>query len=142
MPPDVRVNCGIGQLEAINQTKVNMTVWLGNYPIPTDPAPYSRQRDAIVDALKKYVEVWKDATSKEKEKTEVMTVLQLTERMGRKVAGINLLEIEAYLKRSKVSNLLQYTNEETFNFKILGGAKDGWIFGQASRERSWYGWFK
>lgn len=31
-----------------------MTVWLGNYPIPTDPAPYSRQRDAIVEALKKY----------------------------------------------------------------------------------------
>ncbi|KAI1796969.1 glycoside hydrolase superfamily [Ganoderma leucocontextum] len=41
-------------LEAIKQTKVNMTVWLGNYPIPTDPAPYTRQRDAIVDALKKY----------------------------------------------------------------------------------------
>lgn len=41
-------------LEAINQTKVNMTVWLGNYPVPTDSAPYVRQRDAIVDALKKY----------------------------------------------------------------------------------------
>ncbi|KAI0661806.1 glycoside hydrolase [Cubamyces menziesii] len=39
-----------------NQTAlvVNMTVWLGNYPIPTDPAPYERQRDAIIDALKTY----------------------------------------------------------------------------------------
>ncbi|KAH9856667.1 glycoside hydrolase [Lenzites betulinus] len=41
-------------LEAINQTKVNMSVWLGNYPVPTDPAPYERQRDAIIDALKTY----------------------------------------------------------------------------------------
>ncbi|KAI0351693.1 glycoside hydrolase [Trametes cingulata] len=41
-------------LEAIERTKVNMTVWLGNYPIPTDPAPYERQRDAIIDALKTY----------------------------------------------------------------------------------------
>ncbi|KAI0649474.1 glycoside hydrolase [Trametes meyenii] len=41
-------------LEAIKQTKVNMTVYLGNYPIPTDPAPYERQRDAIIDALKTY----------------------------------------------------------------------------------------
>ena len=42
------------QLEAIVQTKVNMTVWLGNYPEPTDPAPYLRQREAIVDAINTY----------------------------------------------------------------------------------------
>ncbi|KAL1940239.1 hypothetical protein VTO73DRAFT_9191 [Trametes versicolor] len=41
-------------LEAIDRTKVDMDVWLGNYPIPTDPAPYERQRDAIIDALKTY----------------------------------------------------------------------------------------
>ncbi|KAI0787490.1 glycoside hydrolase [Fomes fomentarius] len=41
-------------LEAIKQTKVDMQVWLGNYPIPTDPAPYERQRDAIIDAIKTY----------------------------------------------------------------------------------------
>ena len=32
---------------------------------------------------------------------EVISVAQLMERMGKKVAGINLLEIESYLKRSK-----------------------------------------
>jgi exo-beta-1,3-glucanase (GH17 family) len=42
-------------LEAIKQTKVNMTVWLGDYTIPTDNhAAYIRQRDVIVDALKTY----------------------------------------------------------------------------------------
>lgn len=39
------------QLDAIQRTKVNMTVYLGNYNIPTDPAPYERQRDAIKDAI-------------------------------------------------------------------------------------------
>ncbi|KAF8195495.1 helicase C-terminal domain-containing protein [Pholiota molesta] len=40
---------------------------------------------------------------RERNSTEVITVTQLIERMGRKVAGINLLEIESYLKRSKIA---------------------------------------
>lgn len=31
-----------------------MTVYLGNYNIPTDDAPYVRQRDAIIDAIKTF----------------------------------------------------------------------------------------
>jgi hypothetical protein len=62
----------------------------------------------FLDALKKYVEEWRDARAKEKEKTEVMSVSQLTERMGRRVSGINLLEIESYLKRSKVCIQMPY----------------------------------
>ncbi|KAJ7167457.1 glycoside hydrolase [Mycena filopes] len=42
-------------LEAIKQTKVDMKVFLGNYPIPTDAgAAYVRQRDLIKDALTTY----------------------------------------------------------------------------------------
>ncbi|KAH6909190.1 glycoside hydrolase superfamily [Coprinopsis sp. MPI-PUGE-AT-0042] len=42
-------------LEAIQQTKVDMQVWLGNYPIPTDGGEaYVRQRDLIRDALTTY----------------------------------------------------------------------------------------
>jgi exo-beta-1,3-glucanase (GH17 family) len=42
-------------LEAIKQTKVNMTVFLGNYPVPTDQnAAYDRQRDLIKSALQTY----------------------------------------------------------------------------------------
>ncbi|KAJ7044599.1 glycoside hydrolase [Mycena alexandri] len=42
-------------LEAIKQTKVDMKVYLGNYPIPTDGgAAYVRQRDLIKDALTTY----------------------------------------------------------------------------------------
>ena len=31
-----------------------MQVWLGNYPIPSDPEPYQRQRDAIIEAIQTY----------------------------------------------------------------------------------------
>ncbi|KAH9015964.1 glycoside hydrolase family 17 protein [Lactarius deliciosus] len=42
-------------LEAIKQTKVDLSVYLGNYPIPTDGgAAYTRQRDLIIDAVKTY----------------------------------------------------------------------------------------
>ncbi|KAJ7261760.1 glycoside hydrolase superfamily [Mycena haematopus] len=42
-------------LDAITQTKVNMTVWLGNYAIATDNGvAYTRQRDAIKAAIQKY----------------------------------------------------------------------------------------
>ncbi|KAJ7752796.1 glycoside hydrolase [Mycena maculata] len=42
-------------LEAIKQTKVNMTVYLANYPVPTDGgAAYERQRDLIEAALQTY----------------------------------------------------------------------------------------
>jgi exo-beta-1,3-glucanase (GH17 family) len=43
------------QLEAIKQTKVNLSVYLGNYNVPTDAgAAYVRQRDTIKEALQTY----------------------------------------------------------------------------------------
>ncbi|KAF8631573.1 hypothetical protein AX15_002324 [Amanita polypyramis BW_CC] len=41
-------------LEAIQQTKVNMTVYPGNYVLPSDDAGYQRQRDALLGAVQKY----------------------------------------------------------------------------------------
>ena len=42
-------------LEAIKQTKVNMTVWLGDYNVPDDShAAYERQRDVIKEAIQTY----------------------------------------------------------------------------------------
>lgn len=42
------------QLDAIQRTKVNLTVWLGNYPVPTNESVYTRQRDLILNALQTY----------------------------------------------------------------------------------------
>jgi exo-beta-1,3-glucanase (GH17 family) len=42
-------------LEAIKQTKVNMTVYLGNYPIATDNGTsYARQRDLLKSVIQTY----------------------------------------------------------------------------------------
>lgn len=43
------------QLDAIEQTKVNMTVYIANYPISTDDdAAYDRQRDELKATLETY----------------------------------------------------------------------------------------
>lgn len=55
----------------------------------------------FLDALIKYSGEWKKARANETLNAEVISVAQLMDRMGKKVAGINLLEIESYLKRSK-----------------------------------------
>ncbi|KAF9561351.1 DNA repair helicase [Agrocybe pediades] len=59
----------------------------------------------FIDTLKKYIETWRNAraAAKEQDRTEIMTAAQLMERLGKRVANINLLEVEAYLKRSKVA---------------------------------------
>ncbi|OCH93041.1 glycoside hydrolase [Obba rivulosa] len=41
-------------LEAIKQTKVNMTVFLGIYNVPTNATAYSEQRDKVIDAIQTY----------------------------------------------------------------------------------------
>ncbi|OSX57601.1 glycoside hydrolase family 17 protein [Postia placenta MAD-698-R-SB12] len=41
-------------LEAVKQTKVNMTIWLANYNVATNSTPYVQQRDYIMDAIKTY----------------------------------------------------------------------------------------
>lgn len=62
-----------------------------------------------MDALKKFMVQWKEAkcAAEKTEKVEVITVAGLLEQLGRKAAGINLLEVERYLKESKVG--IDYT---------------------------------
>ncbi|KAF8908999.1 helicase C-terminal domain-containing protein [Gymnopilus junonius] len=66
----------------------------------------------FLNALKKCVEEWRDARTKEKERTEVMTVAQLMDRLGTKASGINMLEIETYLKKSKVARKIAGYSEK------------------------------
>ncbi|KAJ6557257.1 helicase C-terminal domain-containing protein [Mycena vulgaris] len=68
----------------------------------------------FMDALKKYVAEWKEQNGKaDKSKVEVMTVAQLLERLGRNISGVNLLEIEGYLKSSKIARKISgYSDKE------------------------------
>lgn len=60
-----------------------------------------------VEAIQKVMEDWRTTRSKAGSttdaRTEVFTISNFMEKLGSKAGGINLLEIEAYLKRSKVS---------------------------------------
>jgi chromosome transmission fidelity protein 1 len=57
----------------------------------------------FLDSLKAYAAKWKDDKSNSKDaQPEVMTAGDLISRLGKKIAGINLMEVEAYLKKSKV----------------------------------------
>ncbi|KAJ7505517.1 helicase C-terminal domain-containing protein [Mycena galericulata] len=68
----------------------------------------------FLDALIKFVLDWKEQSGKaDMSQGEVMTVANLLERLGRKVSGVNLLEIEAYLKSSKIARKISgYSDKE------------------------------
>jgi chromosome transmission fidelity protein 1 len=57
----------------------------------------------FLDALKKILQEWKDKAVASELSSEVISVSQLNELLGRKVTGLNLLEIRQYLKQSRVS---------------------------------------
>ncbi|TFK20003.1 DNA repair helicase [Coprinopsis marcescibilis] len=64
----------------------------------------------FLEALKKYIHEWKTVKMSVKdsaEKVEVMKVSEMMQRMDRRASVIDLLEVEAYLKRSKASPELQ-----------------------------------
>jgi len=59
----------------------------------------------FLDAFQKYSVEWLKSKKGEKKLTgrmEVMTVTELLRRLGRKAEGVNLLEVETYLRHSKV----------------------------------------
>ena len=62
----------------------------------------------FLDALKKAVTEWKTGklaavgSKAPTDKAEVMTLVDFTAKLGKKASSINLLEIEGYLKKSKV----------------------------------------
>lgn len=60
-----------------------------------------------MEAIQKVMDDWRATRSKADSTTdariEVFTISNFMEKLGRNAVGINLLEIEAYLKRSKVT---------------------------------------
>lgn len=63
----------------------------------------------FLDALKKFIIQWRETkcgqlykANGNTDRTDVLTIAELLDGMGRKASGINLLEVERYLKESKV----------------------------------------
>lgn len=94
----------------------------------------------FLDALQKYALEWKEKNTKvDGFKVEVMTVTELLDRLGRKVNGVNLLEIESYLKKSKV-NMFRRSDAVCFSLTPLRGVdrKENFrLFRQRSRKTRW-----
>ncbi|KIK59311.1 hypothetical protein GYMLUDRAFT_1004719 [Collybiopsis luxurians FD-317 M1] len=63
----------------------------------------------FLDALAKYMEEWREQRPKShagklaQESQEVLTPAELLECLGRKVVGVNMLEVVEYLKKSKIA---------------------------------------
>jgi chromosome transmission fidelity protein 1 len=78
----------------------------------------------FLDALRKYVVEWKQARISQSTEggnhgrgsSEIITVAELSERLGRKAAAVNLLEIAAYLKRSKVTGYRIYFSCQALSY--------------------------
>jgi predicted signal transduction protein with EAL and GGDEF domain len=60
----------------------------------------------FLESLRTYIFEWKESIAKIKnpdDQVQTFTVSGLIQQLGRKVVSVNLLEIEAYLRSSKVS---------------------------------------
>ncbi|KIY70584.1 DNA repair helicase [Cylindrobasidium torrendii FP15055 ss-10] len=67
----------------------------------------------FLDALKKAVTAWKETAKTNKEKTQILTVIDLLALLGPKAAAINLLEVVKYLKSSKVARkIANYSDKQ------------------------------
>ncbi|KAI0359225.1 DNA repair helicase [Trametes cingulata] len=91
-----------------------LSIYLGRFRnrLSTAHALHLRRLMNLLDALCVYAEAWRDARvggdgdGKGKGKgpeVEVMTSAELLQRLGRKTEGVNLLEVERYLRESKIA---------------------------------------
>ncbi|KAF8630963.1 hypothetical protein AX17_005319 [Amanita inopinata Kibby_2008] len=87
----------------------------------------------FLDALKRYAVEWKEdrvgrngpngrnPPERTSCKTEVTTIAEFMDRLGRKASGINLLEIEKYLKTSKVARKISGYAEKQEEKELASG---------------------
>ncbi|KAG1743296.1 helicase C-terminal domain-containing protein [Suillus paluster] len=77
----------------------------------------------FLDAFRKVVMDWmaeKSNAKSRRQDTEVVTVPDFIHRLGRKIEGINLLEIESYLKRSKIARKIsRYAIDVSEGYNII-----------------------
>ena len=76
---------------------------------------------AFLEAFKRYSNEWLEAAKGKKQLNggvEVMTVAELMHRLGRKAESINMLEIESYVRSSKVLMFLSRYKIRKSNFQL------------------------
>ena len=92
----------------LNTSHAQLNVYFEKFRnrLKTEHLLHIKRLIVLLDALEKYAEEWKTSHEKQshtgKNAVEVMTSGELLRRLGRKVEGVNLLEVERYLRESKV----------------------------------------
>ena len=99
---------------SLSQLKIYMDKF--RQRLTTEHLLHLKRLIVLLEALEKSAEEWKASHEKDQTKRfngvgnnnemQVMTSGELLRRLGRKVEGVNLLEIEKYLKNSKVMQRL------------------------------------
>lgn len=99
----------------------------------------------FLDALKQCALEWKEfktvksegnSAKRKSDLTEVMTISEFMERLGRKASSINLLEIEKYLKTSKVSHIARHETRLIIHAQVARKIS-GYAEKQAEKAGSW-----
>ncbi|CAL1712032.1 unnamed protein product [Somion occarium] len=101
-------------LKTLTTSLHQLSIYLARFKdrLSTQNSLHLKRLVGLLDALLKYAEEWKGernkvnpnpGPAKAKENVETMTSGELLRKLGRKVEGINLLEVEAYLKKSRIA---------------------------------------
>ncbi|KAI0333315.1 DNA repair helicase [Cubamyces sp. BRFM 1775] len=98
-------------LRTLSNARHQLSIYLSRFRkrLSTVHALHLKRLMNLLDALSQYAEEWRDVHMKcESGKprppdVEVMTSAELLQRLGRKTEGVNLLEVEKYLRESKVA---------------------------------------
>lgn len=102
-------------LRTLVNARHQLSIYLSRFRnrLSTTHALHLKRLMNLLGALVQYAEEWRDAQAKVDKgngsggkarapEVEVMTSAELLQRLGRKAEGVNLLEVEKYLRESKV----------------------------------------
>ncbi|KAI0827672.1 DNA repair helicase [Trametes gibbosa] len=102
-------------LRTLTNARHQLSIYLTRFKnrLSTTHAIHLKRLMNLLDALVHHAEEWRDLQLKPENDTagakrraaevEVMTSAELLQRLGRKTQGVNLLEIEKYLRESKIA---------------------------------------
>lgn len=143
-------------IKTLNTSLSQLSVYLSKFKnrLSTEHSLHLRRLVGFLEALAKYTEEWKAQKTRtpagissvkqpvaaaNQATTEVMTSGELMTRLGRKVEGINMLEVEKYLRSSRVSVAHSVRSRGSFGL-FPDCAEDFRVLHQCDGEGGW-GWY-
>ncbi|KAI0710304.1 DNA repair helicase [Cerioporus squamosus] len=99
-------------LRTLSNARHQLSIYLSRFRnrLSTTHSLHLKRLTNLLDALAKYADEWRDEHLKSKGEqgrrgpdVEVMTSGELMQKLGRKAEGVNLLEVEKYLRESKIA---------------------------------------